>query len=48
MPKFMDNGEIREALLRGYDKVRWLDEAKRLECHRPSILDIRFDESHLS
>ena len=43
----MDNGEIREALLRGYDKVRWLDEAKRLECHRPSILDIRFDESHM-
>ena len=42
----MDNGEIREALLRGYDKVRWLDEAKRLKSHRPSILDIRFDESH--
>lgn len=43
----MDNGEIREALLRGYDKVRWLDETKRLKCRRPSILDIRFDESHM-
>ena len=43
----MEIDEVREALLRGYDKLRWLDEAEHLKHHHPSILDIRFDESHM-